>query len=95
MSAAQPQQPPGDYDGYDPHRFIFSNGQGYYKYMWWGIQRDAQNYDYMALGNHGQLIYISPQTNLIIVRNGETYGQFGDAQWWVEMFYDFATKSIE
>ena len=95
VAEATQAQPRGDYARYYPHDFIFANGHGYYKYMWWGIQRDAQNYDYIALGNHGQFIYISPQSNLIIVRNGETYGQFGGAQGWVDMFYDFATKSIE
>ncbi len=52
-----------DYDSYYYDGFIFANGQGYYKYMWWGIQRDEQNYDFVALGNKGQFIYISPQKN--------------------------------
>jgi CubicO group peptidase (beta-lactamase class C family) len=84
-----------EYASYYPHDFIFANGQGYYKYMWWGIQRDEQNYDFMALGNKGQIIYISPQKNLIILRFGEDYGEFGGAQGWVEMFYGFATDFIE
>jgi len=79
-----------DYASYYPHDFIFKNGQGYYKYMWWGIQRDEQNYDFMALGNHGQFIYISPQKNLIILRFGETYGDIHGADNWVDMFYEFA-----
>jgi len=81
-----------DYVNYYPHDFIFKNGQGYYKYMWWGIQHDEQNYDFMALGNHGQIIYISPQKNLIILRYGESYGEFGGSQGWVDMFYRFATN---
>lgn len=81
-----------DYDQYYYDGFIFENGQGYYKYMWWGIQRDAQNYDIFALGNHGQFIYISPQSNLIILRFGESYGEFSGAQGWVDMFYSFATE---
>ena len=84
-----------DYASYYPHDFIFKNGQGYYKYMWWGIQRDEKSYDFMALGNHGQFIYISPYKNLIILRFGESYGEFGRAQGWVEMFYGFATDWIE
>jgi hypothetical protein len=60
--------------------------------MWWGIQRGEQNYDFMALGNKGQIIYISPQKNLIILRFGESYGEFGGSQGWVEMFCDFASK---
>ncbi|MFC1997457.1 serine hydrolase domain-containing protein [Chloroflexota bacterium] len=79
-----------DYTNYYYDDFIFSDGQGYYKYLWWGIQRDDQNYDFMALGNKGQFIYISPQTNLIILRFGENYGEFGSAQGWVDLFYNYA-----
>ena len=69
---------------------IFADGQGYYKYMWWGMQRDAQDYDFIALGNHGQFIYISPGKELIVLRFGEAYGEFGGAQGWVDMFYEYA-----
>ena len=79
-----------DYVNYYYDDFIFADGQGYYKYMWWGIQRDEQNYDFIALGNHGQFIYISPSKNLIILRFGESYGEFGGAHGWVELFYNFA-----
>ena len=84
-----------DYAHYYPDNFIFANGQGYYKYLWWGIQRDEQNYDFMALGNHGQFIYISPSKNLIIVRFGESYGEFYGSQGWVDMYYEFATNLEE
>ncbi|HEY5728722.1 MAG TPA: serine hydrolase [Anaerolineales bacterium] len=84
-----------DYENYYPDSFIFTDGKGYYKYMWWGIKRDENNYDFIALGNHGQFIYISPSKDLIILRFGESYGEFGRAQGWVEMFYGFATDWIE
>ena len=84
-----------DYDNYYYNDFIFADGQGYYKYMWWGIQRDEQTYDFMALGNHGQFIYISPQKNMIILRFGETYGEITGADGWIDMFYGFATDFIE
>ncbi|MBI5934837.1 MAG: serine hydrolase [Chloroflexi bacterium] len=84
-----------DYTHYYPDDFIFANGQGYYKYMWWGIQRDEQNHDFMALGNHGQFIYISPQKNLIILRFGESYGEITGADGWVDAFYKFATSFDE
>jgi len=84
-----------DYANYYYDDFIFADGEGYYKYMWWGIQRDEQTYDFMALGNHGQFIYISPQKNLIILRFGETYGEITGAQNWVDMFYGFATNFDE
>jgi CubicO group peptidase (beta-lactamase class C family) len=79
-----------DYASYYGDDFIFSDGQGFYKYMWWGLQRDLDNYDIIALGNKGQLIYIVPYKDLIILRFGEAYGEFGDAQGWLEMFYKFA-----
>ena len=81
-----------DYASYYYDDFIFANGQGYYKYMWWGIQRDAQTYDFIAWGNKGQYIYISPQKNLIILRFGESYGEFGGSQGWVDMFYEFVSQ---
>jgi len=88
-------EPSVDYANYYYDDFIFANGQGYYKYMWWGIQRDKQNYDFMALGNHGQFIYISPQKNLIILRFGESYGEITGADGWVDLFYAFASNFDE
>jgi len=81
-----------DYANYYYDSFIFADGQGYYKYMWWGIQHGEGNYDFMALGNHGQFIYISPGKNLIILRFGESYGDIHGADNWVNMFYDFASQ---
>lgn len=81
-----------DYAHYYPNDFIFANRQGYYKYMWWGIQRDTQVYDFIAFGNLGQYIYVSPQKNLIILRFGESYGEFGDSQSWLELFYGVVSK---
>ena len=51
--------------------------------------RGESDYDYYAEGHHGQEIYVSPYKNLIIVRNGETYGEFG--QTWPDIFYKFAS----
>jgi CubicO group peptidase (beta-lactamase class C family) len=56
--------------------------------MWWGMQRNDGSYDFYARGNYGQFIYVSPEKNLIIVRNGEDFGIPGDA--WVQAFYKFA-----
>ncbi len=66
----------------------FYNSGGYYKYMWWGFSRDEDSYDFSAEGDRGQLIYVSPQKKLIIVRNGFTYG---DVNWW-ELAYDLADE---
>ena len=76
-----------DYYGND---FIFRNGRGYYKYMWWGIKRNPASYDFMALGNHGQFMYVSPGTKIIIVRFGESYGSFGGAEGWINLFDAFS-----
>jgi CubicO group peptidase (beta-lactamase class C family) len=84
-----------DYENYYYNDFLFADGLGYYKYMWWGMQRGENSYDFFALGNHGQFIYISPQANLVIVRFGETYGEFGSAEGWVDLFYEFANNYIE
>jgi CubicO group peptidase (beta-lactamase class C family) len=73
---------------YYPDDFIFKSGNGYYKYMWWGILRYDKAYDFAALGNHGQFIYVSPSKNLIIVRNGEKYGI--SSLKWMNLFYWFA-----
>lgn len=43
---------------------------GYYKYHWWGLKNEDRSYDFMARGNLGQLIYVSPSTNTVIVRLG-------------------------
>jgi CubicO group peptidase (beta-lactamase class C family) len=74
---------------YYPDIPFFADGRGYYKYMWWGVQRE-DGYDLVALGNHGQFLYISPAKELIIVRHGERYGRFGGPFAWVDLFYDVA-----
>jgi CubicO group peptidase (beta-lactamase class C family) len=61
----------------------------YYKYMWESKVRGESDYDYFSAGHHGQFIYISPHKNLIIVRNGEAEGDFG--QYWPDIFYQFAS----
>ena len=72
-----------------PEWFQDSLPNGYYKYMWWGMERDGEASDFVALGNHGQFIYISPHKDLIIVRHGERYGM--DKFEWLNQFYEFAT----
>ena len=74
---------------YYPDWFQDSLPDGYYQYMWWGMERDGEASDFVALGNHGQFIYISPHKDLIIIRHGEQYGI--DKFEWLKQFYDFAT----
>jgi CubicO group peptidase (beta-lactamase class C family) len=65
-------------------------GTGYYKYMWWGMARGSEGYDFAAIGDKGQFIYISPQKDLVIVRNGIEYGiTLVD---WLDLFYNFSSQ---
>lgn len=52
----------------------FPGQDGYYKYHWWGYQRENGLYDYIAWGHLQQLIYIRPDQNLVIVRLGRELG---------------------
>ena len=83
------------YRGEDFGRVVFEAAQGgYYQYMWYGLQRDGGPDDFFAEGNHGQIIYVSPQTNLIVVRNGETYGPGFGVFGWIEIFYQLASEMM-
>jgi len=90
---AESTQPylPKDYAGYYPEDW-FSGlpGQGYYKYMWWGIAIEPGSYDFVAAGDKGQFIYVAPRKALVIVRNGIDYGIPFDA--WFDLFYGFANE---
>jgi len=79
-----------DYRNYYPAQGSFADGEGYYKYMWWGRRREGAASDFYAAGNHGQYIYISPSRKLIIVRNGEGYGRDGTN--WSAAFYQYASS---
>lgn len=79
---------------FGPEIFNAANG-GYYQYMWYGLAREGGPDDFFAAGNKGQFIYMSPQANLIIVRNGESYGQDMGEFDWIEIFYHFSTRMIE
>jgi CubicO group peptidase (beta-lactamase class C family) len=43
---------------------------GYYKFHWWGLNNPDGSYDYMARGYLGQIIYVSPSNNTVVVRFG-------------------------
>ena len=43
---------------------------GYYKYHWWGINNADGSYDFYAEGRYGQLVYVAPRKNTVIVRLG-------------------------
>lgn len=65
-------------------------GKGYYKYMWWGIAREQGTYDFIAEGDKGQFIYVSPQKNLVIIRHGIKFGI--PSEEWLKLFYEFANQ---
>lgn len=65
-------------------------GQGYYKYMWWGMTREDGSYDFTAEGDKGQFIYVSPMKNMVIVRNGIKFGI--PSHEWLKLFYKFAEQ---
>jgi CubicO group peptidase (beta-lactamase class C family) len=87
--STQPLLPP-DYDEYYPEWFASLPGQAYYQYMWWGMKRDGDSYDFSAEGNKGQYIYVSPEKNLVIVRHGIDFGIPSEA--WINLFYEFASQ---
>jgi CubicO group peptidase (beta-lactamase class C family) len=81
---------PKNYADYYPNWFTILPGQGYYRYMWWGMTRTEDAYDFTAYGNKGQFIYVSPKKNLVIVRNGMEYGI--PTEEWLTLFYKFASQ---
>jgi CubicO group peptidase (beta-lactamase class C family) len=68
----------------------------YYGYMWWGEKCNPNSQDFLAMGNYGQFLYVAPESHLIIVRNGESYGVKSPGEAWVvwaDAFCQFA-KSL-
>lgn len=71
---------------YYPGAQAFYDSGGYYQYMWWGFSKSNGSYDFAAQGDRGQYIYVSPQKNLLIIRNGLSYGDVD----WIKLFGGFA-----
>lgn len=65
----------------------FQAEDGYYKYMWWGNYLDDGGYAFIAIGKHGQFVYVDPQRKIIIVRNGITAGNVAS---WPAVFHQVA-----
>ena len=68
---------------------LIQNAPVFYGYMWWGEKCNPNSQDFLAVGNYGQFIYVSPAKNTIIVRNGEEYGG-EDWPVWAQAFCKFA-----
>ncbi|WP_420628936.1 serine hydrolase domain-containing protein [Candidatus Leptofilum sp.] len=58
-----------------------------YKYFWWINPQENRADDFFAYGNFGQFIYISPDTDSIVVRFGETAGDYTG---WTDVFSTIA-----
>ena len=67
-------------------RFLAS-GKVYYKRMWWGVRIDERRHDYFAMGVLGQHVYISPDTQTVIVRLSD---RFPRGMWWPPVFRQIA-----
>ncbi len=65
----------------------------YYGYLWWGKNCNPGSQDFSAVGNFGQFVYVSPDRNLVIVRNGEEYGLEDEFADWTDLFCHF-TKAL-
>ena len=49
-----------------------------YQYFWWILFETG---DFLAIGNHGQFIYIDPATDVVVVRMGTSYGGLHYLEW--------------
>jgi len=81
---------PENYSDYYNDYIKSMPGTGYYKYMWWGMALEDGSYDFTAEGDKGQFIYVSPENNMVIVRNGTKFGI--DSHEWLKLFYEFARQ---
>lgn len=77
---------PLQYDGWVPPFFIADGG--YYAFMWWGYARAGGEPDYFAMGKHGQVLYVSPAKQAILLRHGG--GNHG--MWWGEVLRHMADR---
>lgn len=85
--STQPEAKPTGY--YD---FLMQNNL-YYKFFWWGKNRQEQLNDFFAMGNKGQYLYIIPSKKIIILRLGLEYGLFTPGTLsWPELFYQFGSN---
>jgi CubicO group peptidase (beta-lactamase class C family) len=86
--------PASDRGSYYPDDFELPSAEIGYGYMWWGICRGEDGCDFAAEGNLGQLIYVSPRSNLIMVKNSSGYGDLSWRQW-DDLFSRVATAFVQ
>ncbi len=68
-----------------------SDPAGFYQYFWW--VDDERPSRFYALGNFGQYIYVAPDADAVIVRNGRDWGVDNDT--WLETFRAMADRLAE
>ena len=60
-----------------------------YKFMWYSTPSAQSGYDIVAWGKSDQIMYISPENDLVILRTGKTDGGVSD---WVETIKGIAAN---
>jgi CubicO group peptidase (beta-lactamase class C family) len=87
LTFADASQPDNYFAYYDQHPWgkWFKSGKAAYQQFWWGYKRETGSNDYFAMGNLGQVLYISPSTNTIALRLGKTWGIH---DWWPKVMHD-------
>lgn len=68
---------------------ILRDGRTYYKNFWWGLKQDEGPNDIYAMGILGQFVYVSTRKNVVIVRQGNSWGVKG---WWPYILEELASK---
>jgi CubicO group peptidase (beta-lactamase class C family) len=61
------------------------SGKAFYKNLWWGYKVDDELNDSFAMGVLGQILYICPRKNSIVVRLGK---EWGIPSWWPTLMKD-------
>ncbi len=59
---------------YAASNWITRSPRRYYAAMWWGESRVDGTRDFAARGDLGQILFVSPQNGVVIVRHGAHYG---------------------
>lgn len=67
---------------------LWDTGIGY-QYMWYSFENKKGSHDIFAYGKFGQILYISPENNIVIARNGINEGEI-DWKVWVNVLRDVA-----
>jgi len=60
-----------------------------YQYMWYSENDESKDGNYYAAGKYGQFIYISPESNIVIVRTGNNTGNI---DWWPDILHEVSAK---